>query len=354
MRNALWREVEPRSYAYRITPDALVQSFLIAFLARLSGLRAVVERCGRLLGTANFSSLCHALRRPSSLAFVKAMLGALETRHEPGRDELVALDSMALALPKTQRHNLKKYNNKTVGGGVLWAYMIESAKGTCPVKILRVLQGAWHDSKVMRGVALAPKGPVYLMDRGFYALELLEKWLGEKVRFIVRVRKNRLVFETLRILSAPGPAGDLRVSLDAIVRLGGARAKAHPVVRLIRAVLPSGEELIVASNKFGWSTRRVLDAYRKRWHIERFHRFLKDALGLSHLYSFSRRGIAFLLYTALLLAMLLVQSAEVCAGETIRILRGALRDARRRFGLGTTWKRNICAGKRAKKRRKNR
>ena len=74
------------------------------------------------------------------------MVGALETRHEPGRDELVALDSMAVTLPKTQRHNLKKYNNKTVGGGVLWAYMIESAKGTCPVKILRVLQGAMDET----------------------------------------------------------------------------------------------------------------------------------------------------------------------------------------------------------------
>ena len=63
-------------------------------------------------------------------------------------------------MPETLRNNCKKYNNKTVDGGVVLAYMIQGAKGACPIKILKVVRGAWHGSKAMGSVKLTPKGPV--------------------------------------------------------------------------------------------------------------------------------------------------------------------------------------------------
>jgi hypothetical protein len=348
---ALWNEVEPRQYSHTITAPALVESFLLAFVARLSGLRAVTARCYHRLHTHNFSSLSHALRRPSSVAFVQAMVGILETAHEPDRDELVGIDGMAVTLPKTQRHGCKKYNHRTVGGGVVWTFMINAAVGVTPVKVLKVVEGAWHDSKVMRTVALIPQGPIYLMDRGFYALEVVRKWLDEKVRFIVRVKKSCLTYDLVRTVSKPRTIGKKRLQLDAIVRLGGAQAKAHPQVRLLIAVLPSGEKLILATDRWKWSAERILEAYRQRWHIERFHRFLKDTVGLAHLYSFGQSGISFLLYTALLLALLLYFSAPNLSGETITILRTMLKAMRKTLGLGTPWKRNTFTPRRAKKKK---
>ncbi len=276
------------------------------------------------------------------------MVNILETRHHPGSEELVALDGMAVTLPSTQRHRCKKYNRRTVGGGVGWAYLVNAAQGSCPVKVLQIVQGAWHDSKVMRRVGLMAHGPVYLMDRGFYALELLQQWLDGKVHFIVRVKEHNLVYQVLRTLSKPRPAGAKRITLDALVRLGGPQAKAHPVVRLVIAVLASGERLILATDRLKWSAERILAAYKKRWHIERFHRFLKDALGLAHLYSFDQSGITFLLLTALLLAMLLFLAESSSSGETIRILRRMLRVIRELLGLDTPWKRNTFTPRRAK------
>lgn len=348
----MWREVEPRGYTYAILPAALVQSFLIAFAARLSGLRAVSERCGYFLGTRAFNSISDALRRASSLAFVRAMVAMLETTHEPGSEELVPIDGMALTLPRTQRHTCKKFNDKTVGGGVVWAYMVNAARGMSPVKVLAVVEGAWHDSKVMRKVNLTPLGPVYVMDRGFYALELLAQWLAQKVRFIVRVRQHNLQYDVVRTLSSPRAVGSKFLMLDAIVRLGGERAKAHPVVRLIIACLASGENLILATDRIEWSAERVLEGYKQRWHIERFHRFLKDALGLSHLYSFDQKGMTFLLYTALLAALLLFFAESDPNGETIKILRRMLSDVRAALGLGTPWRRNSCTRQRNKKKPK--
>jgi hypothetical protein len=137
--------------------------------------------------------------------------------------------------------------------------------------------------------------------------------------------------------------------LDGLVRLGGKRAKVHPVVRLILARLTSGENLILATERLEWPAERVLDAYRKRWHIERFHRFLKDTLGLAHLYGFDQSGVVFLLLTALLLAILLFLGASDVTGETILILRAMFKTVREALGLDTPWKRNTHARRRAKK-----
>ena len=62
---------------------------------------------------------------------------------------------------------------------------------------------------------------------------------------------------------------------------------------MITALLASGEKLTVVTSEMDWSAERVLEAYKKRWHIERFHKFLEETLGLAHLYSFGQRGIEF-------------------------------------------------------------
>jgi hypothetical protein len=331
-----------------------VQSFLIAFVLRLSGLRAVIARCGRLLCTDNFSSLVPALRRGSSLAFVQRLVGVLESEHVERKGDLVAIDGMALSLPKTRRHRCKKMNDKTVGGGVVWAYLIHAAKGVSPVRVLKVVEGAWHDTVAMRTVRLVADGPIYLMDRGFYAFDLLEKWLAEKVHFIVRVRTKDLIYRPIRSISPRRRVDNLNLLLDAVVRLGGAQARLHPTVRLIVALLPSGEKLVLATDLTSWRAEDILAAYKKRWHIERFHRFLKDTLGLSHLYSFAQGGIAFLLYVALLLSLLLLLFDESPSGETIVRVRKLLLAVRAELGLGTPWKRNSCIVSRVGKKRRSR
>ncbi len=326
---------------------------MIAFVARLSGLRAVVERCGRLLGTQTFSSLSHALRRPSSLAFVRRLVEFLGDSHTPGSGKLVGVDGMALTLAATQRHQAKRCNRHTVGGGVVWAYAIRAARGCCPVKVLKVVEGAWHDTTVMRDVELLARGPIYLMDRGFYAFDLLEKWLKDEVRFIVRARRRSLRYQVLKTISAPRWIGTKRLVEDAVVHLGAASSRKRLVVRMVRAFLPSGDELILVSDRFDWSAEAILSAYHKRWHIERFHRFLKETLGLAHLYSFHQSGLAFLLYTALLVALLLSVSAPASGGDTIQVLHQYLRQTRRALGLGPAWKRNACTRKGRKRKAKD-
>ena len=117
---------------------------MTAFVLRLSGLREIVERFSGALGTCNFSSLTPALRRLCSLRYIQGLVERLQSRHRPRRSALVAIDGMAVTLPATQRHRFKKYNRLTVGGGVIWTYAIEAARDSCPVRVLKVVAGAWR------------------------------------------------------------------------------------------------------------------------------------------------------------------------------------------------------------------
>ena len=349
-RQALWREVQPGRYHYQITAAALVRSLMMAFVFRLSGLREMVERLGRHLGSANFSSLCPALSRRSSCAFVAGLLELLQRHHQPTREDLEVIDSMAVTLPATQRHRCARFNNKTVGGGVLWTMTVGAARGVCPVRVLKVMAGAWRDTAQMAGVRLQAQGPLYLMDRGFYGLRLIEGWLVQRVRFIVRARGDAC-YQVQKEISAARPYGKRgRIELDAWVRLGSINAQAHPLARLIRARV--GQQLLIlVTGERCMRAEQVLDAYRQRERIEQFHRLLKEVIGLAHLYSFSQTGIEFAIYAALLLTMLLVLGEK--GGETVAVLRRALRQLRRSLGLGGLWKRNTFLTKRAKDSRKN-
>ena len=281
---------------------------------------------------------------------MQALIEHLQQHHRPRRDTLVIIDGMPRTLPATRRHRCAKVNDQTVGGGVIWCLMVDAARGVCPVRVLKVIAGAWNDRTHMRSVTLEPRGPVYVMDRGFYAMDLLSNWLSQRVRFVVRAQRNA-VYRVLRTLSEPRRYGVGRIELDARVQLGCDSGKLHPEARMIRAVV--GEQvLVIVTSELRWSAERVLDAYKKRERIERFHRILKDVLGLAHLYSFAHSGMMFLLHTALLLALLLVMGElnkrAAIQGEVTEILNKALTRLRTTLGLGGVWRRNTNAVKRAK------
>ena len=350
---AIWAGVEPRAYPIAISSQGLLQAFMLAFLARLTGLREVTRRCGRLLGTSCFSSLADALVRARLVEFACRALERLECPIEPPEAQLVALDSMAQTLAATQRHHCAKLNDKSVGGGVLWAFWIGAHAPLSPVRVLKVVAGAWCDSRLMRTVTLAANGPIYLMDRGFYAFDLLRSWMSGQVRFIVRARERCLVFAVEKIITAASARyGSKTLLLDAWVSLGAPSAKSHPRVRLLRFRLPSGETLSLATSlDERWSAGCILLYYRERRKIEPLHRLIKETLGLAHLYSFHWRGIVFLLYTALILALLLFLSDP--GADAVASMRRALRRARACLGLSAPWRRNLLpAQQRPKKQEK--
>lgn len=333
-----------------------MQAIVQAMLCRMPGIRQIAAQCGASLQTSNFSSLSHALRRQSGVKFLRSLIGRLETTSRYRKGELVAIDSMAVMFGKHRRHHCHKANNHAVGGGVLWSYQIAARAGTCPVRLVRWIHGAWNDAKLMEDVMLAPQGPVYLMDRGFYSIGLIGKWLAQNVRFIVRVKAGELQYDVVKELS---PSRQLTkrwvLQRDVLVKLGSHVRKVRPTVRLIVAMSPTGEQFIYATSESDWSAQQVVNSYKKRWHIERFHRFLKNNIGLAHVYSFDANGLEFLTLAALLTAMLLVTTeADTTRSDTIKLLFAVLAAIRGQLGIEAPWKRNLLSIKRAQGRRRKR
>ncbi|WP_221409213.1 transposase [Dysgonomonas alginatilytica] len=64
--------------------------------------------------------------------------------------------------------------------------------------------------------------------------------------------------------------------------------------------------LIRITNEFDLSAKEITDAYRCRWDIEVFFRFIKQELNGSHLVSLNKNGIEVMLYMTLIVAMLIL------------------------------------------------
>ncbi|MDR1372505.1 MAG: transposase [Dysgonamonadaceae bacterium] len=65
------------------------------------------------------------------------------------------------------------------------------------------------------------------------------------------------------------------------------------------------EDIIFISRIFELSVKEITDAYRRRWDIEVFFRFIKQELNVSHLISLNTNGIEVMLYMTLIAAMLI-------------------------------------------------
>jgi hypothetical protein len=336
----------------------LFQAVLDAFLRRTSGLREIAERHAQRLGTNNFSTLSHALNRPSAAAFARAILEEVSDqlyREQPG--DLVAIDTMMITLPKTQRHGLERCNNTTVGCGILWLFNTSARAGQSPVRLVTIRPGAWHETTAMREAELTPRGPIYLMDRGFYKLSLIHKWQESGVRFVIRARTRSLVYTTLETLGerrALACGGEL--VRDELVRVGGDSYRSErPVVRLL--VVTKGDETFrLMTSERDMPAEQVMAAYKTRWQIELFHRLLKELLGLAHLYSFKQHGVEFQLSAVVLLALLGFMSADETGETVVKTMQRGIIAWLKRLGLGRRWQRNTLVGARGspKKRRRKR
>ena len=76
--------------------------------------------------------------------------------------------------------------------------------------------------------------------------------------------------------------------------------------RLIVAKTEDPKEFWFITNDFDVSAKEITQAYRRRWDIEVFFRFIKQELNVSHLLSLTKKGIEVTLYMTLIVAMLIL------------------------------------------------
>jgi len=292
---------------------------LYFFSPTLTSLRGIQHASGfgkvrRKLGIARASlgSLSEASRVFDSAA-LQEILGQLSGQAavlRSGREaealrNLTAVDGSLLpALPK-----------------MVWALWLNDHKRAAKLHLhFDVLKGVPRRARITHGNAsekdvlcetLEPQR-FYVIDRGYDRFELFQKIIDADSAFVARLRNEvtwRLVEE--RPLSAE--ARQAGVISDRIVWLGTETSgkvlrQALRIVEVLTGKTGKNgrpEVLRLVTNRLDLDAELVALAYRYRWQIELFFRWLKWVLGCRHLLSTDQNGVEIQVYLALIVSLLI-------------------------------------------------
>lgn len=164
---------------------------------------------------------------------------------------------------------------------------------------------------------------IYVVDRGLQSTRTMKTFTQDSITFICRAKENRKYTE-LKSLMRKNQNLDLGESTlikDCKVQLytgtpiknkrGNQHYKEEKVETPFRLVIAQSKsekekQYWFLTNDFKLTAKEIAQAYRRRWDIEVFFRFLKQELNLSHLVSLNKNGITVLLYMTLIVAMLVL------------------------------------------------
>ncbi len=164
---------------------------------------------------------------------------------------------------------------------------------------------------------------IYVLDRGLQSGRTMKNFSKESIRFICRSKENRKHVE-LESFIMDGQdldfgettlVKDCKVQLYTGIPIRNRRGNIHYREELVDAefrliVIESkekdGQQYWFLSNDFELSAKEITQAYRRRWDIEVFFRFIKQELNVSHLVSLNKNGMEVMIYMTLIVAMLVL------------------------------------------------
>lgn len=164
---------------------------------------------------------------------------------------------------------------------------------------------------------------IYVIDRGLQSTRTMKAFTKDKITFVCRSKENRKHIELESFIKDGDDLDlgestlikDVKVQLYTGIPINNKRGKVHYREELVetpfRLVIAEskaekGKQFWFITNDFNLTPKEVAQAYRKRWDIEVFFRFIKQELNVSHLVSLNKNGIKVMLYMTLIVAMLIL------------------------------------------------
>lgn len=223
---------------------------------------------------------------------------------------LPALPKMAWALWLDPQHRAAKMH---VHFDVLKGVPVEAT----------VTTGNGSETAQLRATLQAQR--LYVIDRGYADYQLFQDIINAHSDFIGRIRDNAVwTLTEERPLTPSARAAGVRS--DRIVWLGGPQS-GMPLKQTLRVLeVETGktdahgrpEILLLATRRLDLDAELIALAYRFRWTVELFFRWLKCVLGCRHLLANSQEGVTIQVYLAIIASLLI--SLWVGRKPTIRTL----------------------------------
>jgi hypothetical protein len=214
---------------------------------------------------------------------------------------LPALPRMAWALWQNPTHRAAK------------AHVAFAVFSAVPVRAT-VTDGNGSEREQLR--ALARPGEFYVLDRGYAAFDLCRELDARGCQFVQRVQENT-AFEPLTagaenaLRAADRAAGVVR---DVTIRRLGTDKHNRLLERPLRVVEVTGatpeDRWLLVTNARELPAELVALAYRYRWQVELFFRWLKCIMGCRHLLAQNRAGVTIQVYIALIASLLIALWTE--------------------------------------------
>jgi len=164
---------------------------------------------------------------------------------------------------------------------------------------------------------------IYVLDRGLQSTRTMSSFNKKHIRFIVRSKENRKYIELENLITEQTSTDldNLILLKDSLIYLytgknintktGNIYSREELVQEPFRLIVAQSKDerdkqFWFITNEFDLSAKDITNAYRKRWDIEVFFRFIKQELNVSHLVSLNKNGIEVILYMTLIVAMLIL------------------------------------------------
>lgn len=160
---------------------------------------------------------------------------------------------------------------------------------------------------------LVHPGGFYVFDRGSLDYDLFADLHALPCSFVARVKEDA-AYEVAQMAVVSPAARAAGVTADVVLRrLGTAhhRPCAAQPLRVVRVATdkthPDGTpvEMVLVTNRVDLDADLIALAYRYRWTVELFFRWLKCILGCRHLLSQSENGVQLQVYLALIASLLI-------------------------------------------------
>jgi hypothetical protein len=177
---------------------------------------------------------------------------------------------------------------------------------------VRVSVTAGNDSETEQLRKQLQPGRLYVKDRGYAEYQLFQDIIDARSSFIGRIRENA-VWELVRERPLSAKAAAAGVLSDRVVWLGCEQSGKVFKQELRVIEVDTGrlkgvrkpEVLLLATDRMDLDAELVALAYRFRWSVELFFRWLKRILGLRHLIAESANGVRIQVYVAIIASLLL-------------------------------------------------
>lgn len=164
---------------------------------------------------------------------------------------------------------------------------------------------------------------IYVLDRGVQSTRTMKTFSDDTIRFICRTKEDRKYVElkSLILTHQDLDLGESTLIKDAKIKLytgvpiknkqGNVHYKQELIetefrLTIVESKTKEGQQYWFLSNDFDLSAKEIAQAYRRRWDIEVFFRFIKQELNVSHLVSLNKNGIQVIMYMTLIVAMLIL------------------------------------------------